>query len=245
MRNQVENKVVVIAGSAGLLGNEFVRLCNERGAIVIEADIKNELSGHRYPLDITNEESIASLISDVTLKHGRIDAWVNTAYPRTADWGLKLEDIPFDSWRRNIDMHLNGYFLCSQLVLRLMMEQGHGSIIQIASIYGVVGPDFSIYNGTEMTMPAAYSAIKGGLVNMTRYMAAYGGPRGVRVNTLSPGGILDGQPASFQAAYNAKLPLGRMGVPRDISGVLAFLISDDASYITGQNIIVDGGWTAI
>lgn len=245
MNHQLENKVVVITGSSGLLGKEFARLCVDRGALVIEADIKNERSGYKYPLDITNENSISDLINDVVLRHGRIDAWVNSAYPRTSDWGLKLDEIPFDSWRRNVDMHLNGYFLCSQLILRLMMKQGHGCLIQIASIYGVVGPDFSIYQGTEMTMPAAYSAIKGGLVNMTRYLAAYSGPNGVRVNTISPGGILDGQPQSFQSAYNAKVPMGRMGEPKDVAGVLSFLISDDASYITGQNIIVDGGWTAI
>jgi len=245
MNYQLKDKVVVVSGSGGLLGKEFVLVCRERGAVVIEADIKNDRSGLLYPLDITSESSITNVIDGVVNEFGRLDGWVNSAYPRTSDWGLPLDEIPFDSWRKNVDMHLNGYFLCSQIAIRQMIKQGFGSLLQLASIYGVVGPDFSVYKDTNMTMPAAYSAIKGGLVNMTRYLAAYCGPHGVRVNTISPGGILDNQPLSFQEAYNSKVPMRRMGRPQDIAGVVAFLLSDDAGYITGQNIIVDGGWTAI
>jgi NAD(P)-dependent dehydrogenase (short-subunit alcohol dehydrogenase family) len=115
----------------------------------------------------------------------------------------------------------------------------------MASVYGIVGPDFSIYENTTMTMPAAYSAIKGGIINLTRYLAAYLGPQKIRVNAISPGGIYDNQPANFVNNYNNKVPLRRMGNPDDIAPAVTFLLSDEAGYITGQNLAIDGGWTAI
>jgi NAD(P)-dependent dehydrogenase (short-subunit alcohol dehydrogenase family) len=126
-----------------------------------------------------------------------------------------------------------------------MIKQKNGSIVNLASIYGIVGPDFTVYEGTEMTMPAAYSAIKGGIVNFTRYLASYLGPNNIRINCVSPGGILDNQDIIFVENYNKKVPMKRMGLPNDISPIIAFLLSDDASYITGQNIAIDGGWTSI
>lgn len=126
-----------------------------------------------------------------------------------------------------------------------MTKQKYGSIINIASIYGVIGPDFTVYDGTNMTMPAAYAAIKGGLINLTRYMASYFGPHNVRVNTVSPGGIFDKQNSTFVSNYEKKVPLRRMGAPEDIAPSVSFLLSDESKYITGQNLIIDGGWTAI
>jgi NAD(P)-dependent dehydrogenase (short-subunit alcohol dehydrogenase family) len=126
-----------------------------------------------------------------------------------------------------------------------MKEQKKGSIVNISSIYGVVGPDFGVYEGTEMTLPAAYSAIKGGIINFSRYLAAYLGPNGVRVNCISPGGIFDNQNPVFVENYNKKVPMKRMGLPIDISPAVTFLLSEEASYITGQNIAIDGGWTCI
>ena len=126
-----------------------------------------------------------------------------------------------------------------------MKNQKFGSIVNIASIYGVVGPDFSVYNGTEMTMPAAYSAIKGAQINFTRYLASYYGKYNINVNCVSPGGIFNSQNATFVENYNKKVPMQRMGTPQDISPTVAFLLTENAKYITGQNIIIDGGWTAI
>ena len=126
-----------------------------------------------------------------------------------------------------------------------MVKQKRGSIINMASMYGVVAPDFTVYDGTNMTMPAAYSAIKGGLVNLTRYIAAYYGPQQIRVNTVSPGGIFDNQNTIFVRNYEKKVPMRRMGTPSDIAPSVVFLLSDDSKYITGQNLIIDGGWTAI
>jgi NAD(P)-dependent dehydrogenase (short-subunit alcohol dehydrogenase family) len=126
-----------------------------------------------------------------------------------------------------------------------MKKQGSGSIVNIGSTYGVVSPDFTVYDGTEMTSPAAYTAIKGGVINFTRYLAAYFGKHGVRANCVSPGGIFDNQNPIFVKNYEHKVPLKRMGKPSDIAGPVAFLLSDDAAYVTGHNLMADGGWTCI
>lgn len=242
----VKEKVIVVTGGDGLLGREIVASLKEQGAFAIKADIRFEIQDENCVLmDITDESSVNSCVESIIRKHGKIDGWVNNAYPRTRDWGNKLEDIPIGSWRNNIDMHLNGYFLCCQVVLSKMKDQGFGSLINMSSIYGLVGPDFTIYEGTEMTMPAAYSAIKGGLNNLTRYLAAYYGPWQVRINTISPGGIFDNQPSIFVDNYNKKVPLKRMGNAKDIVAAVHYLVSDEANYVTGHNLIVDGGWTAI
>jgi len=242
----VKDKVIVITGASGLLGKKIVASLKNRDAKVISTDINfdNQLDDN-FILDITDENSIKSVVTDIVKKYGRIDGWVNNAYPRTKDWGEKLEDIPFESWRKNVDMHLNGYYLCCQVVLEHMKQQQFGSLVNMSSIYGMVAPDFSIYEGTTMTMPAAYSAIKGGINNLSRYLASYYGHCNVRVNIVSPGGIFDNQPDAFVNKYNKKVPLKRMGQPHDIMGPIHFLLSDDSSYITGHNLVVDGGLTIL
>ena len=242
----IKDKVIVVTGGNGLLGKQMVSAFRENGAIVIAADIYFEVKGSDdYVIDITDEFSVKEGINAIVKKYNKIDGLVNNAYPRTKDWGAKFEDISLDSWRKNVDMHLNGYFLCCQVVLEQMRKQRFGSLINMSSIYGLVGPDFTVYKGTEMTMPAAYSAIKGGLNNLTRYLASYYGEYQIRVNTVSPGGIFDHQPESFVQAYNEKVPLRRMGKPGDIVSAVHYLLSDETSYVTGHNLIVDGGWTAI
>jgi len=247
MKLDLSGKTVVVTGGSGLLGSLFVQAIRKGGGRCINADIvcTNDLKNDEHYLDITSEESVENLISVLESNGLEIYGWVNNAYPRTKDWGAKFENIPLASWRKNVDMHMNGYFLCCQKVLEHMKRNGGGSLVNIGSIYGVLGPDFSVYAGTEMTMPAGYAAIKGGLANLSRYLASYYGPYGIRVNTLSPGGIFDHQPASFVEAYEAKVPLRRMGQPDDIAPSLLFLLSDASSYITGQNIMVDGGWGII
>ena len=142
-------------------------------------------------------------------------------------------------------MHLNGYFLCCQQALNQMKKQKSGSLINIASIYGIVAPDFSIYGEMPQGNSSAYSAIKGSLINLTRYLAAYYGRHNIRVNSISPGGIFDNQKEPFLTNYNNKVPLGRMATPEEISPSVSFLLSDDSTYITGHNLVIDGGWTAI
>ena len=242
----VKDKVIVITGASGLLGKEIVASLKTRDAKVISTDINfDDQLDDDFILDITDEDSVKSVVADIVKKYGRIDGWVNNAYPRTGDWGKKLEDIPFESWRKNVDMHLNGYYLCCQVVLEHMKQQQFGSLVNMSSIYGMVAPDFNIYEGTTMTMPAAYSAIKGGINNLSRYLASYYGHCNVRVNIISPGGIFDNQPEAFVNKYNKKVPLKRMGQPHDIMGPIHFLLSDDSSYITGHNLVVDGGLTIV
>lgn len=242
----IKNKVIVVTGGNGLLGKQMVSTFREQGAIVIAADIYFEVQGSDdFIIDITVEDSVKNGVAAIVEKYTRIDGWVNNAYPRTKDWGTKFEDIPFESWRKNVDMHLNGYFLCCQVVLQQMKQQGFGSLINMSSIYGLVGPDFTVYEGTEMTMPAAYSAIKGGLNNFTRYLASYYGAFQIRVNTVSPGGIFDNQPELFVNNYNKKVPMKRMGSPKDIVSAVVYLLTDEASYITGHNLVIDGGWSII
>jgi len=242
----LKDKIIVVTGGNGLLGRELVGyIRGQRGIpVVADIDVKNENDG-ALKLDITDENSISECIAEILKRHKRIDGWVNNAYPRTKDWGCRFENIKAESWRKNVDMHLNGYFMCSKAVLEIMKKQHCGSLVSMASIYGMVGPDFSVYDGTSMTMPAAYSAIKGGIINLTRYMASYFGEYNVRVNSVAPGGIFDNQPESFVARYSRKVPLKRMGLPKDIAPAVAFLLSDGAGYITGHNLVVDGGWSII
>lgn len=242
----IKDKVIVVTGGNGLLGKQMVSTFRENGAITISVDIKFDLQGQDdFLMDITDEHSVKSLVNLIVKKYNKIDGWVNNAYPRTTDWGSKFENILLKSWRKNVDMHLNGYFLCCQVVLEQMKIQGFGSLINMSSIYGLVGPDFAIYEGTQMTMPAAYAAIKGGINNFTRYLASYFGKYQIRINTISPGGILDNQSQIFVDNYKKKVPMNRMGEPKDIVSAVYFLLSDEASYITGHNLIIDGGWSII
>lgn len=246
-----ENKVAVVTGGGGLIGREIIQGLREFGAFVYAADIDREKAADILDdkikflqLDITSEDSVNNAIAEVVRQSGRLDILVNCAYPRTKDWGAKFEDIKFDSWKENVNNHLGGHFLICRSAAEQMKKQGGGSIINLASIYGVTAPDFSIYEGTEMTMPAAYASIKSGIIALTRYIATYYGKCNVRANAVSPGGIFDGQPASFVERYSQKTPLGRMGRPDEIVGAVMYLASDASSYVTGENIMVDGGWTA-
>jgi NAD(P)-dependent dehydrogenase (short-subunit alcohol dehydrogenase family) len=244
--SRLKNKVVVVTGGEGLLGKAIVSFLKSEEAIVISFDI-NQRNADKLNriVDVTSEENVQNEINAILSEFGKIDGWVNNAYPRTSDWGNHLEDVSIDSWRKNIDLHLNSYFMCCKLILSHMKENKSGSLVNMSSIYGVVGPDFTVYNNTQMTNPVAYSAIKGGLINLSRYFSSYYGRHNVRINCISPGGIFDNQSETFVKNYVEKVPLGRMGKPSDIAPAVAFLLSDEASYITGQNLIIDGGWTAI
>jgi NAD(P)-dependent dehydrogenase (short-subunit alcohol dehydrogenase family) len=241
------NKVIIVVGGNGLLGKSIVDKLKLEGALVINADINvnDDIENNFINCDVTDESSVNRTLQIIYNQYGKIDGFVNNAYPRTKDWGTKFEEIKFDSWSRNIDMQLNSVFTTTKGVLSIMKDQGFGSIVNVASIYGVLAPDFSIYEGTQMTMPAAYSAIKGGVISYSRYLASYFGKFGIRVNCVSPGGIFNDQAQDFVNNYIKKVPLNRMGVPSDISPAISFLISDDAKYITGQNIIIDGGFSII
>jgi NAD(P)-dependent dehydrogenase (short-subunit alcohol dehydrogenase family) len=246
MNNSLREKIIIVTGGSGLLGREIVKNLESKGAIAINADINvdTDLNNYTLNVDITSENSILNAIKQVVEFYGKINGLVNNAYPRTVDWGTKFEEISYESWQKNVDMQMNTTFLFIQKVMPELLKN-KGSVVNITSIYGVVGNDLTIYENTSITTAAPYSAIKGGIINFTRYLASYYGRQGVRVNCVSPGGILDEQHENFIANYERKVPMGRMGNPDDIAPAVSFLLSEDAKYITGQNIIIDGGWTAI
>ncbi|MFC2136517.1 SDR family oxidoreductase, partial [Bacteroidota bacterium] len=171
---------------------------------------------------------------------------INVAYPRTNDWGLNIKDVKPSSWQKNVDMHMNSYCISTRAVAELMKENKiKGTIVNFSSTYGVVGPDFEIYEGTGMDNEGTYAAIKGGITNFSRFCASNYGPYGVRINSICPGGVFDNQNKKFLNNYAKRTPLRRMADADEIASVTLFLVSDAASYITGATIMVDGGWTAI
>jgi len=244
--NSLKGKVIIVTGGSGLLGKEIVKNLLSKGGIAINADINvvTDFKKNTFFVDITSEESIVYAIKSIAKHYGRIDGLVNNAYPRTKDWGTKFEDITYESWQKNVDIQMNTTFLFIQKIIPMLLKS-EGAIVNICSIYGVVGNDLSIYKNTSINTAAPYSAIKGGIINFTRYLASYYGKKGVRVNCVSPGGIFDNQNEIFVSNYANKVPMGRMANPDDIAPSVSFLLSDDSKYITGQNLIVDGGWTAI
>lgn len=254
----LKGKTAFVTGGLGLLGSEVVKAFTDAEAQVVILDIdekkglefasglKNDGKDVSFEVfDITDLENIDKKINTLNKEYSKLDVWVNAAYPRTKDWGNKVEDLSLQSWEKNVDMHLNSYCWISRKVCMVMREQKGGSLINFGSIYGVVGNNFNIYEGTEMSPPAEYPAIKGGIINFGRYLASYFGEFNVRVNTICPGGIFDNQNELFVKNYSKQTPLKRMGKPEEIASAILFLASDAASYITGIVLMVDGGWTAI
>ena len=254
----LNNKVIVVTGGAGTLGRIFVDAIASRGAIAIAADInlgmaqrvaeewQSQTGGgavEAAELDITSLDSISGVIKNLHLRYGTIDAVVNNAYPRNKNYGRRLEDVTYQDFCENVDSHLGGYFLVAQQFCLAFKAQGHGNLINMSSIYGSMAPRFEVYEGTPMTMPVEYAAIKSAVVHLTRYFAQYFKGHGIRVNCLSPGGILANQPPDFLASYNAHCASKGMLAPDDIVGTLLFLLSDESRYMTGQNLFVDDGFS--
>ncbi len=251
------NKKIIVSGGAGLLGKEIVIALAQFGARVVIAETdkkKGKLSAkdltnagfdvEYYYFDLADIKNLKNSIKKLIKDKGQFNAWVNCAYPRTKDWNTKVEELRYDSWQKNVDMHLNSYALTSIYAAESMKKKG-GCIINFGSIYGVVGPDFNIYNKTKMTMPAPYSAIKAGIINFDRYLASYFGKYNIRVNTICPGGVSNKQEPYFVKKYSEKSCLKRMAKPEEIASTVLFLVSDASSYISGAAIMVDGGWTAV
>lgn len=254
----LKNHVVVITGGAGLLGQEFVKAVILNSGIAVIADL-DDVTGKKVQaslmvelktnniyfqhLDINSKKSIQSMIKKIHKKFGRIDSIVNNAYPKNRNFGRDFFNVSYRDFCENINLNLGGYFLVSQQFASYFMSQKRGNIINISSIYGVVPPKFEIYNNTSMTLPIEYAAIKSALIHITKYMANFFSGLNIRVNSISPGGILDDQPATFLKAYREKCLNKGMLDKSDLSGTLVFLLSDMSRYVNGQNIIVDDGFT--
>jgi len=251
----LDGKVIVVTGGAGLLGSRFCGAIAEQRGVVIVADLNLataekvaegiKAAGGRAEaavLNITDVASVDALIASLHARHGHIDAVVNNAYPRNKSWGRKLEEVTYADFCENVGLHLGGYFLVAQKFALHFRANGGGNIVNLASIYGTLAPRFEVYDGTQMTTPVEYAAIKSAVIQLTRYFAQYFKSDGVRCNALSPSGILDKQPESFLKKYNAHCGTKGMLDPQDITGTLVFLLSDSSRYMTGQNLIIDDGF---
>jgi NAD(P)-dependent dehydrogenase (short-subunit alcohol dehydrogenase family) len=252
----------VLTGGLGQLGREFTSALAARGAKVAIFDIdagKRGISSDRYnvlsiSVDVTRREAIEAGLKQVNDRWGTPHALINAAAldsPPDARGEVNgpFESYPETSWDQVLNVNVKGVFLCCQVVGAQMAPAGRGSIINIGSIYGLVSPDQRVYeyrrkSGAPFYKPAAYSASKSALVNLTRYLATYWAKENLRVNMLTFGGVYNNQDEAFVNAYAARVPLGRMAHADEYNGAVIFLISDASSYMTGSNLIIDGGWTA-
>jgi NAD(P)-dependent dehydrogenase (short-subunit alcohol dehydrogenase family) len=260
------NKVVVVTGGAGLLGQVFCQALVDVGADVAIVDLDlasaetvakriNKSEAQKvvaFGSDITSPESVTQMVTNVVKQLGRIDVLVNNAASKGSSLDAffeSFEDYSLKTWREVMSVNIDGLFLVAQAVGKQMKKQGGGSIIQTSSIYGVVAPDQRIYEGSEyngrpINTPAVYSASKSAVNGLTNYLATYWASSKIRVNSLTPGGIASGQNSEFNKKYSNRVPLGRMGEATELVGALIYLASDASSYVTGQNLIVDGGLSA-
>ena len=255
----LSNKVCVIIGGAGTLGKAFSKACAEAGATVVVAEIDaargeavaaeiNNAGGVAayFHCDATDPKSIHALVEEVKKKFGHIDGVANASHhPSTTSQGAtNFNDVSYETFAEGLVAHAGSSFLSAREFGKVMEEQKSGSIVLVGSMYGHFAPRFEMYEGLGMTQPAEYVIAKGGLTQFTAYLAKYIGPKGVRVNMLSPGGIIGSQPEEFKKRFNKHALLeGRMLTPEEVAPTLVFLFSDASSHMTGQNLAVDGGWT--
>jgi NAD(P)-dependent dehydrogenase (short-subunit alcohol dehydrogenase family) len=261
----LQDRVVVLTGGAGLLGRNHSRALSCAGAHVIVADIDearasavvNTLQGAEgmaVSVDVTSPASIHRMVEQVNKRFGRIDALVNNAAidPKfdSENGGSHIhsfENYPLELWQQSLNVNLTGVFLCTQAIAPFLLSTGGGSVVNIASIYGIVGPDQRLYRKDGMQVqfkPVSYSVTKSALIGFTKYLASYWAGSGLRVNALTLGGVEAGHDPEFVGRYSDRTPMGRMAKPDEYGGALVFLLSDASSYMTGANLVVDGGWTA-
>ncbi len=257
----LSGRVALVTGGAGHIGSTICDALAEVGANVVILDrseeacvhVAREISTKRavevMPLvvDLADEAKVRQVAAMVTERFRRLDIVVNcAAFVGSNDlkgWATAFIEQDFGTWRTALEVNLTAPILLIQSCVSALKASGHGSIINIGSTYGVGGPDWRLYEGTTMGQPAAYAASKGGLIQMTRWLSTVLAPE-IRVNAISPGGIWRNQPASFRKKYEARTPLGRMAEEEDLKGAIVYFASDLSAYVTGQNLMVDGGWTA-
>ena len=233
----IENKVICFVGGTGLIGSAGVESLRAAGATVYAGSRHSEI-----PIDISDGASIHAFINEVIRKEGRIDVWINCAFPHQEYTYISLERIDKDEMLNDIDSHVLGYFDCCRHAMVAMRRQGHGNIINFGSIYGEMVPDFRMYEDTEIKKTPTYFLIKASVHMLTKYFARIGAPD-IRVNTIAPGGVEDQHSDIFKRQYSDYTPMGRMADTGDITGCILFLSSDMSRYITGQTLFVDGGFT--
>ena len=260
----LRGKVAVVTGGAGILGQHFCAGLAESGAHVAVVDLQAEkaqrsaqmlaesygVKAFGYGCDISDPISVQGMVAKVVAEFGQINILHNNAAGKSGDldaFFAPFEEYSLDQWRKIMAVNLDGMFLVAQAIGKQMVAQGKGgSIIQTASIYGVMSPDHRIYEGSlylgrQINTPAVYTASKAAVIGLTKHLATYWAEKGIRVNTLTPGGTESGQNDEFKRRYAARIPMGRMANAPEMVGALLYLASDASSYVTGQNMIVDGG----
>lgn len=256
---RLQDKVVVLTGAAGIIGTEVVRVFLEAGARVFAIDRNEALLQQKFgaetarlvhcAADVTQRDSLLRARSHLAAKWGGADVLLNNAATKSANFFEPFETFPVEDWNEVMAVNLTGAMLASQVFGAPMAERGNGTIVNTLSIYGIVAPDQRIYEGSmylgrPINTPAIYAASKAGLWGLTRYLASYWGHRGVRVNAVTPGGVSSGQNDVFMENYSSRVPLGRMAEASDVANAMRYLASDASKYVTGHNLVVDGGWTA-
>jgi len=257
--NMSKAKVVVVTGGLGLLGKAFLKSLISNGHIAVAADISDaasadfiaELKKENLPtenyfyvsIDISSKQSVLNCIDVVSKKFGRIDVLVNNAHPRNANYLKKLEEAEHADFCDNLSTHVGGFFLCMQQFSLFFKKQGHGNVVSMCSIYGIMAPRFEVYENADFSMPVEYAAIKSGILHLTKYFAKYYKGQNIRFNCISPGGVKNNQHPDFIKRYNSFGMNKGMLDKEDLTGTLLFLVSDASQYINGQNIVVDDGFS--
>ncbi len=257
----LSGRVAIVTGGGGLLATEHAIALHAHGAKVVLADfnkekcdqavealVKDGVNATAKFCDVTKKESWETLLTGVVNEFGKVDILVNNAgftnQSKSANFDASFENFPLEDWNAIMNVNLTGAFLGCQVIGKQMLQMGKGSIINIASLYGVVSPNHKIYPGTGISQPVAYSVSKHGVVALTKYLATLWAEKGVRVNSLTPGGIFNGHKGLFLERFQQLNPIGRMSDKTELRGGIVFLASDASSHVVGHNLIIDGGWTA-
>ena len=249
----LKDNVVAITGGAGLIGTSFVRTIIKNGGKVIIGDISTDKGKElqdKFGVDKalfvgvnTSDTSSINKFLELGKSHfGKIDSAIHCAYPRSEQWAVRFEELKADGLKDDLFHQLGGAILFSQRLISFYKEQGYGNLVHISSIQGVSAPKFEHYKGTKMVSPIEYAAIKSGIISITRYLAKYCKNQNIRVNCISPGGILDNQPEVFLDKYNSTCLSKGMMDAQDLDGTIIYLLSKMSQYVNGQNIIIDDGW---